>query len=262
MAVYAELIERGIIGLTLSNPSRRNALDGKMFEDLAELWPRLEVDDSIDVVLLRGEGDNFSAGADLSAHLDRRPDIDEQIDRALLKTRFFPIPLVAAIRGACIAGGLELVLACDIRIAAEDARLGFPETSRGILPSGGGTMKLADQIGYAKAMDLLLTGRLISGREAERIGLVSECQSGDEVWDAALARAHAVAATSRVAARATKRAVALGHMGLYQALEIAEREIVAEVRRSGDPEEGKAAFLEKRRPVFRRMLPTAEEGQG
>ncbi len=262
MPVYAQLIEPGIVVLTLSNPSRRNALDGRIFEDLARLWPRLAVNESIDVVLLRGEGDNFSAGADLSAHLDRRSDIDELIDRALLKTRFFPVPLVAAIRGACIAGGLELVLACDIRIAAEDARLGFPETSRGIVPSGGGTMKLADQIGHARAMDLLLTGRLISGREAERIGLVSECTSGDEVWHAALARAQAIAATSRVAARATKRAVALGFIARYQAQESAEREIVAEVRRSGHPEEGKAAFLEKRRPVFRGILPTAEEGQG
>jgi enoyl-CoA hydratase/carnithine racemase len=262
MAVHVELIEPGIVGVTLSNLARRNALDGRMFEDLAELWPRLAADDSLDVVLLGGEGENFSSGADLSAHLDRRPDIDELIDRALLKTRFFPVPLVAAIRGACIAGALELVLACDIRIAAEDARLGFPETSRGILPSGGGTMKLADQIGHARAMDLLLTGRLISGREAERIGLVSECQPGDVVWDTALARAKVIAATSRVAARAAKRAVALGHMERYQALETAEREIVAEVRLSGHPEEGKAAFLEKRRPVFPRSVPTAEEGQG
>jgi enoyl-CoA hydratase/carnithine racemase len=262
MAVIAELVEPGIIAVTLSNPSRRNALDGRMFEELAELWARLDVDESLDVVLLRGAGDDFCAGADLSAHLDRRPDIDELIDRALLKTRFFPVPLVAAIRGACIAGGLELVLACDIRIAAENSRLGFPETSRGILPSGGGTMKLADQIGYARAMDLLLTGRLISGLEAERIGLVSECRSADDLWDTALARARAVAATSRVAARATKRAVALGNIGRYQALEVAERKLVAEVRRSGHPEEGKAAFLEKRRAVFARKAPAAEEGQG
>src|SRR5262245_65650301 len=141
MPLHVELIEPGIVGVTLSNPARRNALDGRMFEDLAELWPRLAVDDSLDVVLLRGEGDDFSSGADLSAHLDRRPDIDELIDRALLKTRFFPVPLVAAIRGACIAGAPEPVLACDIRLAAEDARLGFPETRRGLLPPGGGREK-------------------------------------------------------------------------------------------------------------------------
>src|SRR5262245_19938761 len=262
MPVHAELIEPGIVGVTLSNPRRRNALDGTMFESLAALWPRLGADDSVDAVLLRGEGNDFSAGADLSAHLDRRPDVDDLIDQDLLKTRFFPVPLVAAIRGACIAGALRLVLACDIRIAAADARLGFPETGRGILPSGGGTMKLADQIGYARAMDLLLTGRLISGIEAERIGLIGECLSGDAVWDTALARARAVAATSRVAARATKRAVALGNVGRYQAQEIVERELVAEVRRSGHPEEGKAAFLEKRQPVFGRTIPTAGEGRG
>jgi enoyl-CoA hydratase/carnithine racemase len=252
MGVAVEVVEPGIVCVRLSNPGRRNALDKAMFEGLAELWPRLSEDEAVDVVLLRGEGDDFSAGADLGAHLDRRPEIDELIDRALLKTRFLAAPLVAAIRGACVAGGLELVLACDIRIAAEDARLGFPETSLGIVPSGGGTMKLADQIGHARAMDLLLTGRLISGREAERIGLVTECRPAEEVWETALARARTVAATSRVAARATKRAVALGHLARYRAQETAEREIVAEVRRSGHPEEGRAAFLEKRRPMFRR----------
>ena len=259
MPVSVEVVEPGIVGVTLSNPGRVNALDGAIFEALADLWPRLAADPSIDVVLLRGEGDDFSAGADLGAHLDRRPDIDALIDRALLKTRFFAVPLIAAIRGACVAGGLELVLACDIRIAADDARLGFPETRWGILPSGGGTMKLADQIGHARAMDLLLTGRLISGAEAERIGLVSACRPAEEVWDTALASARAVAATSRVAARAAKRAVALGHLARYQAQEAAERDIVAEVRRSGDPEQGKAAFLAKRRPVFGR--PPSHRGE-
>lgn len=251
MPVVAEAIEPGIVCVTLSNPARRNAFDLAIFEGLAELWPRLSEDDALDAVVLRGEGDTFSAGADLSAHLDRRQGIDDLIDRAFLKTRFFAPPLIAAIRGACIAGALELVLAADIRICAEDARLGFPETRYGILPSGGGTMKLADQIGYAKAMDLLLTGRLISGREAERIGLVTECLPDDAVWDAALAAARTIAANSRVATRAAKRAVALGYMQCYQAREPREREIVAEVRRTGHPEDGKAAFLAKRRPLFR-----------
>jgi enoyl-CoA hydratase/carnithine racemase len=88
MAVHSELIEPGIVGLTLSNPGRHNALDGRMFEDLAKLWPQLAVDDPIDVVLLRGEGGDFSSGADLSAHLDRRTDIDELIDRALRRPVF------------------------------------------------------------------------------------------------------------------------------------------------------------------------------
>lgn len=252
MPVLTERVEPGIVCVALSNPARRNALDLEMFEGLAALWPSLSDDPDIDAVILRGEGDAFSAGADLASHLDRREDIDDLIDRALLKTRFFAPPLIAAIRGPCVAGALELVLAADIRIAAEDARLGFPETTFGIMPSGGGSMKLADQIGHAAAMDLLLTGRLISGREAERIGLVSECCPSEAVWDTALARARTLAANSRVAVRATKRAMALGTLPRYQAQESKEREIVAEVRRSGHPEEGKAAFLEKRRPVFRK----------
>ncbi|MGE0211773.1 MAG: enoyl-CoA hydratase/isomerase family protein [Parvibaculaceae bacterium] len=252
MPVLTETVEPGIVCVTLSNPARRNALDLEMFGGLAALWPSLSEAPEVDAVILRGEGDAFSAGADLASHLDRREGIDDLIDRALLKTRFFATPLIAAIRGPCVAGALELVLAADIRIAAEDARLGFPETTYGILPSGGGAMKLADQIGHARATDLLLTGRLISGREAERIGLVSECCPAEAVWGTALARAKTLASNSRVAVRATKRAMALSTLPRYQAQEPKEREIVAEVRISGHPEEGKAAFLEKRRPLFRR----------
>ena len=252
MPVLTETVEPGIVCVTLSNPARRNALDLGMFEGLADLWPALSDDPSVDAVILRGEGDAFSAGADLASHLDRREGIDDLIDKALLKTGFLVPPLVAAIRGPCVAGALELVLAADIRIASEDARLGFPEVTFGIMPSGGGSMKLADQIGHARAMDLLLTGRLISGREAERIGLVSECCPASDVWETALSRARTLATNSRVAVRATKRAVALGHLARYQTQEPLEREIAAEVRRSGHPEDGKAAFLEKRRPLFRR----------
>lgn len=250
MPILTRQIEPGIVSVVMSNPARRNALDHEMFGDLAELWPRLADDAGIRVVVLGGAGATFCAGADLGSHLDRLPGIDELIERAFLKTGYFAKPLVAAIEGACVAGGLELALACDIRIAAEDARLGLPEVCWGIMPSGGGAMKLVDQIGYARAMDLLLTGRLISGRAAESIGLVSETCPSVEVWDTALARARLIAANSRVAVEAAKRAAIAPRCERYQTAEAIERGLVAAVRLSGDPERGKAAFLTGGRPDF------------
>lgn len=251
MPIVVGAVEPGIVCVTIDNPKRRNALDLDMFHALAALWPRLADDASVRVVTIRGEGESaFCAGADLSAHLDRLPGIDDLVDRAFLKTAFFPKPLVASIVGGCVAGGLELALAADIRIAAEDAVLGLPEVRWGIMPSGGGAMKLADQIGLARAMDLLLAGATISGLEAERIGLVTQCCPRAETWSAALEKARLIAANSPVVVQAAKRAALSGRSRRYSELEPLERGLVSKVRRSGHPEEGKAAFLEKRRPAF------------
>ena len=252
MPILCDVVEAGIACVTISNPRRRNALDLEMFEELARLWPRLADDAAVRVVVMRGAGgDAFCSGADLHAHLDRRDGIDDLVDRALLKTGFFPKPLVAAIEGACVAGGLELALAADIRLAAEDATIGFPEVTWGIVPSGGGAMKLIDQIGHAASMDLLLTGRLVSGREACSIGLVGETCPVDRVWSNALAKARLVAAGSASAIRVTKQCALARRAIAYRSLEPEERERVAAHRLGGDPDEGKAAFIEGRPPVFR-----------
>ena len=251
MPILETKADNGIASVVISNLARRNALDLEIFESLAALWPRLAADASVRAVLIRGDGEEaFCAGADLNSHLDCLEGIDELIDRALLKTGFFPKPIVAAITGSCVAGGLELALACDIRIAAEEAIIGLPEVRWGIVPSGGGAMKLIDQIGYAHAMDLLLTGRLISGAEAEKIGLVSKACPRDRVLDTAFDRVNQIASNSPTAVFATKRLALNRRIQRYRAHEAEEREIVASVRRSGDPEEGKQAFLEKRAPRF------------
>jgi len=256
MPIFSELIEAGIVEIRISNPARRNALSLDMFEALAALWPRLAADPAVEVVVLRGGGDAFCSGADLSANLDRREGIDALVDQALLKTEFFPKPLIVAIQGACVAGGLELALASDIRIAADNAVIGLPEVRWGLLPSGGGAMKLVDQIGYAKAMDLLLTGRLIDGREAERIGLVTEVCPAAATRDRALERAHMIVANSPAAVAGAKRAAIARRASLYGALENEERALVRGVRATGDPERGKAAFAERRVPVFKRGVST------
>lgn len=253
------MLEPGVAVVTISNPARRNALDLHMFEQLATLWPRLANHSDIEVVILRGDGDEaFCAGADLSANLDRHPNIDDLVEQALLKTEFFPKPLIASIVGACVAGGLELALAADIRIAADDALIGLPEVRWGLVPSGGGAMKLADQIGYTKAMELLLTGRLIDGREAERIGLITKACLAGETFEQALAFARAIVCNSPAAVAATKRAAVARRAETYRSLETGERALVRAVRATGDPEEGRSAFFERRKPIFRRDFLTRD----
>jgi len=251
MPIIVSTLEGGIASVKISNIARRNALDRDMFECLAALWPQLAADESVRVVLLQGDGSKFfCSGADLSADLESQQGIDELVSRALLKTQFFPKPIVAAIQGGCVAGGLELAMAADIRIAANDAKIGFPEVCWGIMPSGGAAMKLADQIGQTFALDLLLTGRIISGAEAERIALVTCACPDDRVLALALERAQKIATNSSVAVQATKKCALAHRMRRYSSLETQERAVVASVRASGDFREGKAAFLEKRPPDF------------
>jgi enoyl-CoA hydratase/carnithine racemase len=251
VAIDVEHSGRGVLVVTINNPARRNALNLEVLEGLAALWPRVASDRSVRVIVLTGAGDDaFCAGADLSANLTEQPGFEDLIEKALLKTTLMPKPLIAAINGHCIAGGLELALAADIRIAREDAKLGLPEVRWGLVPSAGGTMKLAEQIGYAAAMDLLLTARLIDGREAERIGLVTLACPAADVRPIALARAEMVAANSPVAVLAAKRLAVGARASRYAEREAEERRIVRDVWASGHVKIGAAAFLEKRPPVY------------
>ena len=170
--------------VTIDNPRRRNALTYAMFRDLAETWAELDRGRARCVVVTGTACGAFCSGADLSQNVADRPgNIDALIDAALLKTVPFRKPLIAAVNGHAVAGGLELVLSADLRAVAQGARLGLPEVSRAVFPSGGGALKLRAQIGRAAAMDLLLTGRLIEAGEALRMGLVNTVLPGGDVLD-------------------------------------------------------------------------------
>lgn len=249
MSIATERVDDSIVVVTIATP-RRNALGVEDFQALAALWPALAKDAATRAVVLRGAGDAFCAGADLAADFSSVPKLDNLIDAALLKTRFFPKPLIAAINGDCVAGGLELALAADFRVAASTAKIGLPEARWGIVASGGATMKLVDQIGQSNALEMLLTGRLIDGREAARIGLVSRAVDPRRVVAAALQRARWVAEASPVAVAATKRAVFASRLAAYRSREKAERRLVAQVRASGHQRIGVEAFLSKSTPVY------------
>src|SRR5262249_28650634 len=151
---------------------RRNALSRQMMAELAGLWDAFE-QAPYRCIVLTGAGDRaFSAGADMSGDLSASVEMARVINHALLKQRPYRKPIVAAVNGDCAGGGLELLLATDIRAAAPHARFGLPEVRWSIYPFGGAAVKLVQQIGYVHAMDLLLTARLIDAAEAVRLGLV------------------------------------------------------------------------------------------
>src|SRR6202034_706027 len=164
---------RHVAIVTIDNQPRLNAMTRQMLAELGRLWDELERD-ACRCIVLTGAGNRaFTVGADISGDLAARPEIARMGSHALLKIDAYSKPIVAAVNGDCIGGGLELMLATDIRAAAPNARFGLTEVKWSIYPFGGSTIKLIQQIGYVHAMDLLLTARLIDAAEAARLGLVN-----------------------------------------------------------------------------------------
>ena len=245
----------GVATVTLDRPDVLNAMNEPMRRELTECFTRLAVDDAVRVVVLAGAGERaFSAGADIREFVQppvpvrfreerKRVDFRAVMDRC-------PQPMIAAIRGYALGGGLELALACDIRIAAEDAQLGLTEITLAIIPGGGGTQRLPRLVGRGKALEMILTGARIGAPEALRIGLVERVVPPGEVLAAAQELARALAARAPVALRYAKEAVVKGlELPLAEGLRL-ENDLATLLRTTEDRLEGARAFLEKREPRF------------
>ena len=236
--------------ITLVNEARRNAMTRQMLMDLADLWDDLAVS-AHRCVVITGAGDRgFCSGADVSGDLSAEPELAARINKALLKNHVFPKPVVAAVNGDCVAGGVELMLSSDIRFAAPHARFGLPEVRLSIYPFGGATVKLVHQIGYVHAMKLLLGAELIDAEAALGIDLINEVVPGDRLIETTLAMAETIAANSPSAVQAVKRKISteIAEHALTQ--EELDQELGDEVRESPHFKEGVTAFLEKRKPVY------------
>jgi len=241
---------RHIVVVTIDNQPRRNAMTRQMLADLARLWDELGRGDCRCIVLT-GAGDRaFSAGADVSGDLSAGAETARMVSHALLKNDAYAKPIVAAVNGDCAGGGLELLLATDIRAAAPHARFGLPEVRWSIYPFGGATIKLVQQIGYVHAMDLLLTARLIDAEEAARRGLVNRIVPAGELMTWALETAEAIAANSPSAVQAVKRQISATAADHARTREALEQELGDRVRASAHFAEGIAAFREKRPPRY------------
>ena len=205
MEIRVETPRPHIVLVTIANEPRRNAMSRAMLADLAALWDRLDQDADCRCVVLTGAGEKaFCAGADIGGDLSASAETAQIINRALLKDTPFAKPIVAAINGDCVGGGLELLLSTDIRAAIPEARFGLPEVRWSIYPFGGATVKLAQQIGHVHAMDLLLTGRLVDAAFAERIGLLNRVVERDQLMAWALETAATIAANSPSAVQAVR----------------------------------------------------------
>jgi enoyl-CoA hydratase len=251
MEIRVETRDQHIAVVTIENEPRRNAMSRAMLADLAALWDRLEADNSCRCVVLTGAGDKaFSSGADLAGDLSASAETAHVVNRALLKNTPFPKPIVAAVNGDCVAGGLELLLSTDIRGAAPEARFGLPEVKWSIYPFGGATVKLIHQIGYVHAMDLLLTGRLVDAGFAERIGLINMVIERERLLPWAFETAAAIAANSPSAVQAVRQQISTSIADYARSREALEQELGDRVRTSPHFQEGVAAFREKRKPDY------------
>jgi enoyl-CoA hydratase/carnithine racemase len=252
MEIRVETRERHIAIVTIANEPRRNAMTRAMMADLAQIWDRLEAEAECRVVVLTGAGERaFSSGADLAGDLSASPELAHVVNRALLKNTPFAKPIVAAVNGDCVAGGVELLLSTDIRAAVPEARFGLPEVKWSIYPFGGATVKLAQQIGHVHAMDLLLTGRLVDVAFAARVGLVNAIVERASLMPWAFETAAAIAANSPAAVQAVRTQISASIADYAKSREALEQELGDRVRASPHFAEGVAAFLAKRRPDYR-----------
>ena len=250
------LIEvRGRAGLiTLTRPKALNALNDKLMDELGEALLAFDGDDAIGAMVITGSEKAFAAGADIGA-MSTWSYMDvfkaEYISRNWETIKRIRKPVIAAVSGYALGGGCELVMMCDIVIPSETARFGQPEIKLGIIPGAGGTQRLPRAVGKAKAMDLVLSARMMDAGEAERAGLVSRVVAADKVLDEALATANAIAGYSLPAVMMAKEAVNRAYEVPLSEGMLFERRLFHSLFATEDQKEGMTAFVEKRAPRFK-----------
>lgn len=248
--------ERPLATLTLNRPEARNAISRRMAAELHDACAILATSPEVRAVVVTGAGERaFCAGADLRERRSLAPEERRAhtaaIEEAAEALAALPMPTVAAVRGYALAGGAELAIACDLRVAATDATFGFPEVRIGIFPGAGGAVRLPALVGAGAARDLLCTGRHVAAEEAFRIGLVDRLVAADRVAETAQRLAEEIARNAPLAVRAVKRALAeSAGLPAEDARRIVNRHRAA-LDDTEDYAEGLAAFAERREPRFR-----------
>ena len=246
---------RGRVGLvTLNRPKVLNALNDALMNELSEALARFDADEGIGAIVITGSDRAFAAGADIGAMKDRGyRDVymGEFVTRNWERMKSVRKPVIAAVAGYALGGGCELAMMCDIIFAAETAKFGQPEIKLGIIPGAGGTQRLPRAVGKAKAMDLVLTGRMMDAAEAERAGLVSRVLPAERLLEEALAAAAQIAEFSLSSVMMAKESVNRAFESPLAEGMLFERRLFHALFATEDQKEGMAAFVEKRKPKFK-----------
>lgn len=239
--------------ITLHRPKQRNALSAALLAELASVLDAWEADDQVQGVILTGSGEKaFAAGADISevAAWDLHEGLTNPMQRFCDRLQDYPKPTIAALNGVAMGGGLELAMSCDLRIAADGARLGLPEVGLGVLPSAGGTQRLSRLVGTGRALEMILTGRALTAEQAERYGLVTEVVPAADLLETAARTMRTILAKGPLAVRLAKMVIAPGHDTDQRTGLLLEKLAQTLLFTTDDKAEGTAAFLEKREPGF------------
>lgn len=247
------LVESPLATITINRPDALNALNSATVRELVDAFETLETDDSVRCVVLTGGDRAFCAGADVkemaslsSSDISGHDHLRSVWERAAR----FQKPLIAALSGYALGGGLELAMCCDVVIASEGTKLGQPEINIGVIPGGGGTQRLARAVGKYRAMEMVLTGGMISAEEAAKLGLINHVVPPGKCLEEARKLASEIASKAPIAVRSAKRAIsAADEVPLSQGLDL-ERKLFYELFDTQDKKEGMNAFLEKRKPSF------------
>lgn len=246
----------GIATITLNRPEALNAFNKEVIEEIMHALEDVKNDENIRVVVLTGSGEKaFSAGADIKAMAGmtslKARELSLTGERLCVALESLEKPVIAALNGYALGGGLEVAMSCDIRIASENARVGQTEINIGLIPGWGGTQRLTRLIGRAKAKELVFTGRIIDAKSAEQLGIVNMVVAADRLKEAVRQFALELASKAPVAVRVAKDLINKGaDISLDSALAL-EREGFGVVASTEDLKEGVSAFTEKRKPVFK-----------
>ncbi len=242
-AVLTEQRDRVLV-ITLNRPDARNAINGALSSGLVEAIEQLDGDDGLTSAVLTGAGKGFCSGMDLKAFA-----AGEDIGPMMTFIREgSQKPLIGAIEGFAMAGGLELALTCDLLVAAEGAQLGIPEVKVGLFAAGGGLQRLPSRVGFGKAMEMAISGDPISAEEAHQYGLVSRITAAGEALSGAIELAESVAANAPLSVKASKQLIWAAVNQSEEAFWEAQKPHMATVFASEDAKEGPAAFAQKRKP--------------
>ena len=248
---FVTLEREGHIALiTMNRPEALNALNRQVLEELSQVLDQVEADPELYVAIVTGAGRSFVAGADIG-QMSTLSSAEAKAfglfgNQVFLKLENLSKPTIAAVNGFALGGGCELSMACDIRLASEKAKFGQPEVGLGITPGFAGTQRLPRIVGVSKAMELILTAKVIKADEAKAIGLVSEVYPAEELMDKAMELANAICANAQIAVQESKRCIRMGMQTDIATGSAFEAEAFGVCCGTADKDEGMGAFLEKR----------------